>query len=282
MVSMSWIDPDGVETAFLGVAAGTAGRGLPPVRPLVTSQPNRSGAVYSGALHGVRRISIPFEIFADAYPGESELRTSVRAWARRLSTLTAPGKLRWTSELGDQREIVAWYVGGLELVEPGNAMHQAATLEFDCPDPYPVDTTDSVQTASTGSSSGMFFPVGPALFLAASEIAAELTIDNTGDLECWPVISVTGPATSATVRNLTSGQVLALSGAIGGGEVVTLDARPGARTVLRQDGASLYSSMTSRQWWPLAKGQNRVRLEATGTTAASQLSVRWRRRWLAA
>lgn len=277
--ALAWVDPDGVVTAFLGVAAGTVGRGVPPVRPLVTTLPNRAGAVYSGALHNVRRISLPFEIFGQSASDGSDVRASVRAWAKSLATLTAPGKLRCTTELGDEREIVAWYVGGLELVET-ISHYQPATLEFDCPDPYWADTSDTVSSVNGGSApTALFFPILP-WTLASSEIAAEVVISNTGDLEAWPVISITGPATGPVLRNVTTGQALTLNLTVGAGEVVTLDARPGARTVKRQDGTNLYTYLSSRQWWPLAKGSNRIRLEATGTTPASVLSIRHRRRWL--
>jgi phage-related protein len=168
---------------------------------------------------------------------------------------------------------------GLVLVENATGLYQAATLEFDCPDPYWVDVVDTVAQASGASGITSFFPFFP-LSLSASEIAAELLIDNTGDLEAWPVIAVTGPAVNPTLRNLTSGQVLTLNRTIAAGEIVTLDARPGARTAKMQDGTSVYSLLTSRQWWSLQRGSNRVRLEATGTTAASLLSVSYRRRWL--
>jgi hypothetical protein len=277
-VSISWIDQDGTETPFLGVSAGTVGRGVPPVRPLVTTQPNRAGAVYSGSLHCVRRLSVPFELFSDGDTTGADVRTAVREWALRLATLTAPGKIRCRTEVGDLREIVAWYVGGLELVE-NIAHYQAATLEFDCPDPYWVDTVDTVSQASGASGITSFFPFFP-LSLSASEIAAEITINNTGDLEAWPVISIAGPAVNPTLRNFTTGQVLTLTRTVAAGETVTLDARPGARTVTLQDGTPLYSLLTTRQWWPLARGTNRVRLEASSTTASSLLSVSYRRRFL--
>lgn len=277
-VSISWIDQDGTETAFAGITAGTVGRGVPPVRPLVATQPNRSGAVYSGALHGVRRISLPFELFGTIASDGSDVRADVRAWALRLATLTAPGRIRCTTETGAVREITAWYVGGLELVE-NLSNYQAATLEFDCPDPYWVDTVDSTAQASGASGITSFFPFFP-LSLSASEIAAELTIDNTGDLEAWPVISIAGPAESPTLRNFTTGQLLTLNRTVAAGETVTLDARPGARTALLQDGTSVYPLLTTRQWWPLRRGTNRVRLEATGSTAVTLMSVSYRRRWL--
>lgn len=281
MSSLTWVDPDGTETAISadGVPAGLVGRGMPPVRPFVGTMPNRAGAVYSGTTHDVRRVSVPFEVWGTDVDG-ADVRAALRAWALRLATLTGPGRLRCTSELGDERELVAWYVGGLELTETGLGIYQQATLEFDAPDPYWSDVSDSTAEAAGGSAVGpKWFPFFP-LVLGGSSIAAELTIDNTGDLETWPVLSITGPADGPTLRNITTGQALTLDATVGAGEVVTLDARPGARTVTRHDGLDMYADLTLRQWWPLARGQNRVRLEASLTTADSVLAVRWRRRWL--
>ena len=274
-MSITWVAEDGTETQLLaGVPVGTTGRGVPPVRVLAGRQPNRSGSVFAGTLHDVRRISIPFELFQTA--GVSDVRVGVRAWAKRLATMAGPGKLRCVTEVGDQREIEAWYVGGLQLVEVGNGAYQQATLEWDCPYPYWSDTADSTMSV-TGTAPVSFFPL---LTLSTSDLSSEVIADNTGDVESFPIIQITGPAVAPSVRNVTTNEVLSLSGSVGAGEVVTLDASIGAKTVLRQDGANLYSTLLDRGWFPLAKGQNVIRMSATGTNSSTVLSLRWRRKWL--
>lgn len=272
--SLTWVTAAGVEVAWpTQLLRGMSGRGLPPIEVVTRQVPQRAGTVRVSARHLERRVKVPLLLDGDVLTH----RTLLRTWANNLDALDGVGKLRFGLVDGGQREIEASVVGGLELSED-TAWMTLADVEFACHDPYFRDTADSSQSAAQGTTSGLFFPLPP-LYLAASEIAAEMVVDNTGDVETWPVIAVTGPATGVTVRNATTGKVLALSGTVGAGEVVTLDSRPGRKTVLRQDGLNLYPSLTSRQWFALGEGQTRIRLEATLTTAATLITVSWRRLW---
>lgn len=273
--ALTWITPAGASLSWpTQLLRGMSGRGLPPIEIVTRQVPQRAGAVRVAARHLERTVQIPLLLDGDVTTHRALLRT----WAAALDCLDGPGTLRFDLVDGTQREISASFVGGLELEEQVGWM-TLADATFRCHDPYWCDTSDTVVTVAGGAPVASFFPFFP-LVLTSSSIAAETVIDNTGDVECWPIISVKGPASGPSVENVTTGDALTLSGSVLAGETVTLDARPGRKTVLRQDGVSLYSSLTSTEWFPLAKGSNRIRLSATGTTGATELTVRYRRRWL--
>lgn len=281
---MTWVASDGSETSWpVKMLKGVSGRGAPPVDMQTFPNPARAGSSVSNLRHAARRISIPV-VFANrdcSSETEAAVRLQLRSWAQKLSTLDGPGRLRFSTVAGDVREIDAYYVGGLELQED-STRYLRATIEFACLDVYFEDASETVVSAAGASvSTALFFPILP-LVLASSEVSAELSIVNDGDVETWPVLSVRGPAISPILKNITTGEVLSLGATIGVGETVTFDSRPGRKTVLRQDGLNLYSSLVSKQWWALARTTNRIRLEATGTTADTLMSVSYVRRWLTA
>lgn len=273
--SLTWVAPDGSSLPWpTQLLRGMAGRGLPPIEVVTRQVPQRAGAVRVAARHLERTISIPLLLDGDV----STHRTLLRSWGRALNCVAGTGTLRFDLVDGTQRQIAASFVGGLELAEDVGWM-TLADAQFLCHDPYFEDVSETSDQVAGGTIASTFFPFFP-LRLSSSEIAAELTVSNSGDVEAWPVITVRGPATNPSILNVTAGKTLALTGSIGAGETVTLDSRPGAKTVRRQDGVNLYSSLTTAQWSPLTVGSNRVRLEATGTTTDTLVSVRWRRRWL--
>ena len=69
-----------------------------------------------------------------------------------------------------------------------------------------------------------------------------------------------------------------------GGESVTIDTRPGAKTVTKQDGSSLFGQLAfPPQLWSLAQGSNSVRIEFTGASAsASAVTLSYFKRYLSA
>lgn len=153
-----------------------------------------------------------------------------------------------------------------------------AVVEFYASDPWWYDVSDSSQDFAIGTPA-TFFPLFP-MRLASSDVFADTTIDNTGDVEAWPVWIITGPATSIVLRNLTTGKLLTIAVPLSAGETVTVDTTRGVKTILTNTGFNAFGLATGNLW-PLAEGSNSVRLEMSGATAASTISLRWRRRWMA-
>jgi hypothetical protein len=271
--SVTWVDPSGVEHPWPHVLLrGMSGRGAPPVSISSRAVTGRPGSVRIAARHLERRIHIP--LLLTGSPGA--VRALARGWAKQLNTVPGVGTLRFALVDGQQRQISASVAGGMELEEDVGS-YAASSIEFVAHDPFFED--GAISTASAvGGAPRLFFPGFP-LQLSSSELAVALVVNNDGDDDVWPIITITGPATDPSVT-LSGGRKLALTGVVAAGATVTLDARPGAKTVVNQSGTSLYGSLTSAQWFRLPTGPSRVDLQAIGTTAATAIAMQWRRRWL--
>ena len=65
---------------------------------------------------------------------------------------------------------------------------------------------------------------------ASTNPGGEMVVVNQGDLDAFPVFSVTGPAAIPVIQNATTGQEFTINYTVAAGETVTVDARTGAVT----------------------------------------------------
>lgn len=272
--TIAFLDADGISTT-LAARYGMTGRLMPPV--LVSSQqiPQQDGAVLRSAAYDVRSVVVPIVLRGasrDAY------RTTLRALAASLNPKRGDGTLRVTVN-GVARDLYCRYVDGMGFAEdlPSDGL---PSLLFQAYDPFWYDTTSTTQAFTSGSPQS-FFPIPP-ITLSSSTVFALTSVNNTGDVEAWPVWTVTGPGSGLVLRNLTTGKVLALTRTIAAGEVITIDTRPRVKTVLTAAGVSLFSLLTSRQFWPLDAGVNSIQVELNAATAASRVDLSYLRRFLSA
>lgn len=273
MSELSFIDPAGVET-LLRRLPGTSGRFMPPVVVNEDVVPGQDGSRLRQVRFGAGQVVVPLSMSGT---NEVEYRQRLRDLARSLNPTRGTGVLRSTFA-GQVRELHCRYIDGMGLVEQWHLLGQPSLL-FRAFDPFWYDTAQTAQTFSPTQAS--FFPILP-LRLSGSEVYADTTVVNDGDVQTWPVFTVTGPGANPVLRNLTSGKALDLTGVtLGAGETVEIDTRPGFKTVRRGDGTNLYGDLTATSsLWPLLEGSNSLRLEMAGTTAQSSFSVRYSRRWL--
>lgn len=276
-----WIDVDGVATE-IDVEWDADGRFMPPIHRVEEPVPLQAGARLRSTRHAARDVALKFLVAADT---EAELRTSLRSLVLKMDPTRGDGALRVTAPGGDQRELACRYLAGLEMPEvegqwsgPGT---QTARALFRATEPYWTDVATITATFTTGTPAP-FFPIFP-LRLASSEVFADDTIENDGDVEVWPVWTIVGPATSIVLRNLTSGKTLQLDYTLAAGDTITIDTRPGAKTVLLDDGTNLFQYLTATSsLWSIARGDNAIRIEASSSTTDTQVVISYKRRYLTA
>lgn len=285
--ALGWVDADGSLTPIRGgtdiaVAEEVTGRFAPTMRFTVGTVPLQPGQRFRSVTHGLADIAVPVVFWPSS---ATALRTLLRAWAHRLDPVRGDGALRVTAPGGDQRELVCRYLDGLERVVEDDFSdrfgHTKAVLHFIAEQPYWQDVSDTSASWSV-STPATFFPIFP-LRLSSSEVFADVTVSNDGDVEAWPVWTVTGPGSSLALRNLTTGELLSSSATLLGGDTLTIDTRPGRKTVTALSGSNQFSTLSSASTlWSFTRGSNSVRIELAGTTAASGVALKWRRRWLSA
>lgn len=273
--TIEYVDPDGAATTLYH-RSGTSGRFMPPVMVRDQAVPSDHGTRFRGCRFDAAQIVIPVVLDGSS---EADFRSGVRALSTALNPSKGVGTLRATVD-GAAREMSALFVDGMGFDEENPADIGFPTLMFRGFDPFWYDTTTVTGTFTTGDAAP-FFPIFP-LRLASSEVFADAVVTNTGDVEAWPLWTVTGPGSGLVLRNFTTGKVLALDYTLAAGDTVTIDTRPGAKTVTLDDGTNLFGSLTSRQLWPVARGSNSIRIEMSGGTDDSSVQIAHQRRFLSA
>lgn len=274
-----WIDPDGA-IYTLDVDWSVAGRFMPTIVFESDTVPRQPGAVFRYANHGTREFLCPFDVTGVS---EADLRTKVRQMIAAMDPTRGTGKIRVTSPVGDQREINCHVASGLDLQETLGDISGPAWQRFPATflahDPYWYDTNATTQSFTT-STGALFFPIFP-LKITASEIAVDATVDNTGDVDAWPIWTVTGPGSVIKLWNLTSSRYIYFPVTLAAGSSITVDTRPGVKSATYDDGTNAYPDMNElSSLWPLQRGVNTIRLEMSGVTAASALTLVYARRYL--
>ena len=278
-----WIDPAGAVTP-LQVEYDVRDVFAPPAEIQADVVPEQPGARFRSARHGPREFPLPLYVRHD---DPAVLHTTLRALVVAMDPTRGEGLLRVTTPVSDQRELNCRAVAGLGLSqtrgEQALPTHQRAPVMFRALDPYWYAIADSTSDYTTGAPTP-WFPIFP-LRLAASEVFVDTTITNLGDVETWPVWTITGPGHTIRMRNFTTGRDLALYSGVGpglvlaAGESATIDTRPGHKTITKQDGTNLFAHIYGALW-PLAQGINSVRIEMSTATSASAVHVSWRNRYL--
>lgn len=283
MESVEWVDPDGVVTP-LRVEFAVRGRFAPPVEFDEDTLPGQAGAVVRQSLHGVREMTVPILVSRDT---AGELRTALRDLTFAMDPNRGDGVLRVTTPLGDVRELVCRVSGGMGvdeiLGETATPTDQRIAVVVRAVQPYWQATSDTAFTFTTGEAPS-FFPFFP-LRLTSSEVFAENTIDNTGDVQTWPVWTVQGPGAVIVLDNLTTGEKIELSRngglTLGIGESLIVDTREQKKTLTLGDGTNAFRYVSHESsLWALQKGMNTVRVQMSSSDSNSSVDLRFRPRYL--
>ncbi len=252
-------------------------RMMPPVTIHTIRVPQAQGGRFRHARHDERLLTLPVVV-----PGAQAGRDETRRWARALDPVRGEGTLTVVQGAHAGRQIVCAYETGLEeWTEEGYELLGLTTLGFRAADPYWQDAAESSLVATINSTSFTWFPFLP-LVLGSSDVFAQATINNVGDVDAWPIITVLGPGTDLTLTNMTTGKVWQLTGAIAAGATLVVDTRPGHKSA-RLDGVNVFGRLSDPSvLWPLVPGPNRISIGFATGTAASKVTFVWRNRWLAA
>lgn len=284
--TMVWVEPDGTTRDLTAgvdtkVLSGRVGAFMPPVAFVEDTVPLQPGARLREVRFRPREVDL---VMMAQAASASALRTLLRSSLHWFDPTRGEGTLRVQVDGGIERELRCRYAGGLELSESqreNGRIWQKFVLTLRAVDPFWYGRNAIVATylAATG---GSFFPILP-LRLASSTIFADAIVTNAGDVEAWPVWTITGPGSGLVLSNQTTNKRLALTQALLGGETVTIDTRPGQKTVRKNDGANLFGSLSSdSSLWSLQVGDNSIRVELSGSTTASSVVLSYYTRYLGA
>jgi hypothetical protein len=137
------------------------------------------------------------------------------------------------------------------------------------------DTSGNALTATVGKyvGGGIAWPL--AWPLASAEGTGATTVDNTGLVTIYPVITISGSQTNPIISNERTGEFIQLSGytAPAGSETV-IDLRD--RTVTLNGGNVLGKVSSPSHWWGLQPGSNTIKLATSDAADAASAVMTWR------
>lgn len=132
-------------------------------------------------------------------------------------------------------------------------------VNFHATDPYIYSTpTQSVSLGLSTPVGGFTFPFSfPLSFGGGGGNTASVT--NNGNVECYPILTVTGPCIYPTITNETSGQELSFDIQLNDGDQLVIDTDVPHSALYYASGSTtpvsrMYTISTNSQWWYLPPG----------------------------
>jgi phage-related protein len=283
---ISWTDANGVESILtdqedISISIGPSGRFMPPIEHNEEEVPLQSGSRRRNTKVKAREMDFPIEINGET---QMDIRNKLRSLLRIFNPLKGDGKIKSISPDGSQREIFCRYQSGLEISESGQ-LWEKFILVLKAFDPFWYDTATKVQTFKINESPGLFFPILP-LRLASSTVFADISIDNTGDVETWPEWIITGPGENVKIKNMTTGEIIFLDhpdAKLESGETITINTSPNPpneKTVTKNDGTNLFYILSEdSSLWALQEGGNSIQIEMANATTNSSIQLTYKNRY---
>jgi phage-related protein len=274
-----WIEPNGTEHNLSGqsnidVLIGPQNRFMPPINLVEQEVPFQTGSRLRQVNIKAREVDLPLEISGLS---TSDLRTTLRNIMNWFNPLKGDGVLKVIAEDGIQRLLNCRYSGGLDIQETGQTW-QRVILVLKAFDPFWYDSSTIVQTFTTGQPA-TFFPFFP-LRLSSSTVFADTSIVNNSDVEAWPEWILQGPGDTIFLRNLTTGELTNLNTSLGVGEIITINTKPGKKTVKKGDGTNLFFTLSDdSSIWSLQQGTNNIRIEMSNATSQSSVQLSYQNRY---
>jgi hypothetical protein len=293
VLTFTLVDVDGSshvlgDATGIYLAVGAKGLGMPSLSVNSDKLPYAPGSRLRRIATPPSKVDLPLFIQAASAAALEQLLDNLSGWVLPgTENDDEPSTVRFQvlATDGTSREIEGVCLGGLDNEDTVEAMGdtwQNLVLSFEVSDPYWQDTTDTTHTFTSGAGVRSWWAYWP-YDLTPSNVFAEETISQTGQIETWPVWTITGPGSTPTLANLTTGASLELDVTLAAGDVVTIDTRPRQKTVTNQNGVNLFPSLSAAsELWALAKGSNTLRVGMSSATIASALSLSYRRRWVRA
>jgi len=226
---MAWIDPASATTLLDGsgnykAIMGRTGILAAPQTFIEEALPLQDGVRFRQVTTAVNTPIVPVTITAAS---ESALITAYRALRAAMNPKRGAGILQYTAADATVRQLNCYLESGLEGDESmGNRFvgYIKVPLQFRAQDPFWYDATATTATYTTFGSR---------------------TINNTGDVECWPTWTIHGPTTNLTISNTTTGKSMVFTLTLGGSDVLVINTAPGTKTAILNDEGCLLAVLAA-------------------------------------
>ena len=245
---------------------GATGLDMPPYALFSDESPNLDGSIFRNARAAAREIMIPVYLYGID-------RQTINQLKRKLFQLFNPKRgycvLRFTEGDGISRNLSCYYKGGMEGAEGTDTAGFTWAkygLTFTAMDPWFYPERDESVRWSFGTGEPLVSPSKPffPMSLTNGVVGGDgqgLAIYNPGDVEAWPVWVLQGPIRSFSLVGPYGASVAAPvpadnSDLVPAGRTLTIDTRPGRKTVRDDLGTNYWASLSaSPQFWSVEPGE---------------------------
>lgn len=260
MRAMTWTDANGVDTVLDGSAgilleSNPVGLGAPNPANTIDDYVAFDGGVLVNRRRTVRQVALKLFI---------EHATRVETVEAELAQmLQGPGTLTWADDVHTRSLRNVIYEAGIDGSGIGNLLERSLVVAMLALDPWwygpPQSASLSVEAATGFDAAIPFDSVTP--FDGGGSTAVTVL----GDVEAWPVFTVTGPVTTLTVGS--GGAAWQISSPLTSSDTLVVDHRPASRGPSKNDGPVDWSLLSeASRLFPLEQGLTAVISGATGAT----------------
>lgn len=260
---------------------GVSGLDLPPFELHADDSPNLDGSSFRSTRAASRQILLPVYVYGID-------RRTLREFKRRLANVLNPRNgyctLTFIEQDGVPRRINCYYAGGME----GNESADAAGfrwisygIQLTAMDPWFYGDTEVSARWSFGSAmpflGSSFFPLQLG---SGTQATNTIEVDNPGDVEAWPIWTITGPLKSFELTG-PDGSKFGIPAQAGGldvlpaGRTLTIDTRPGYKTVRDDQGNNYFPQLgASPSLWSVPPGISTVKTDLVAGSGTPSVMVR--------
>lgn len=259
---------------------GVEGLGMPTFQDWTGESPAVHGQAFRGYRVEPRSVFWPIYLYSDA--GSVDWLALDRAFWRSLQ----PGKHgKWTLETpgGGRRSLSCRFVDdGRKAFQKDPAWRGWESYPVSLiADENPFWTGDPVRRIWAQSNAVDFYggaAKGPPLYIISGSQLSTAKITNDGDLEAWPVWTITGPLTSVTVG--VDGATVQWTVTLLAGDILVIDTDPRVQSAWL-NGVDVTDQLGTADFAPIPAGLERplsLTMAGTGSVEAS-ITPRYFRAW---
>jgi hypothetical protein len=290
---LSWVDPGGTvwylsdRGAGFDVQVGVAGLDSPTWTHHLDESPAVDGAFWRGSRADSRRII--FRVFVHG-GSRSEALERRRALIRAFSPHRGMGTLVVAEPDGTYRSIDGYKSAGMEgdlSPEEAGGTWAKYTVELTCPQPYFYGPARQLSFGNDAQPA--FLPLLLPFRLPTARLIGDASALNDGDVPAWPQWTAHGPLTRVYLRNRRMfdaglpGHTLDLTVTRTAGQSVTIDTRPGRKTIVDDGGVNRWSGLADGSaLWPLLEGDNDITITLDGAGSGTRADLTYEPRHLSA
>jgi hypothetical protein len=267
---------------------GATGLDAPPFELHADDSPNLDGGIFRDARAVAREIMIPVFLYGIDRQTIKQMKSKLRS---HLNPKKGYCVLKFLEGDGIPRYLRCYYKGGMEGSESEDQAGFTWTkygLQFTAYEPYFYSNDVQVAQWEFGDTQA-FLDVSKALFplrLNAGRLADDkVTVFNPGDVEAWPRWELSGPIKAFNFVG-PQGSSFGVDPAVDGSDVVpsgrtlTVDSRPGFKTVRDDLGTSYWPRLKSQpELWSLPDGKSECTVSITPGAPSARVRLTFQPRY---